>query len=92
MTYTLTEEERQKIQVGFDSLLPYPEGKERNLDWDSWAGIERQLNNPEKITKDGKKVKMIFHMSRSSPSTEEEEQNSLFQYNFTIHRMILENQ
>ena len=90
MTFKLTEEQRQEIQAGLDSLIIPGEKGERDKDWNCWAGIERQLQDPKTFIKDGREVKCIFHMARRLPITEEEKENPLFYMNFNINRMILE--
>lgn len=62
MTFQLTEEQKQQIQEGFDTL----DCKElRKGPYDSWAGIELQLADAKTQTKeDGTKFQNIFFMSK----------------------------
>lgn len=62
MTFKLTEEQKQQIQAGFDTL----DCKElRKGPYDSWAGIELQLQEPKiQVRDDGTRFHYVFFMSK----------------------------
>jgi hypothetical protein len=91
MAFKLTKEQKQEIQGGFDRLLPPNIGEERNGPYNSWVGIELQLREAKTQTReDGTKFQNIFFMSRREAETEEQKGDPNWKYNFSIHKVVLE--